>query len=329
MDKLLNFTRALHTMMVKLRTDEHFKGQFFRLIDLVKSPFVQQAIGGSVDIKMVEDIATRIATDETINDVIRVVYNILECFSIDRFVPVESEEALEKKAFELYQKKLFYAAVYFNTTSDKDIVYKFRMDIDNTPITAETRNRFWFPGPESNFELEMRYHRGFVQMKHAIDVGIIKAKKKAQILSEPEIEEGASTQGDDNWFFGNDETDDDFNFDDDDAGENTTTPSSDTSMESGVTTVSEHETNNETSASDKSNLHLAEVTEGTIDPSGNEKKERRKRQLGAGGFFDLLLGIDSKKSVPDKFDVDDVVVHTKQFPYPEYTRDEYVKDSII
>lgn len=76
------------------------------------------------------------------------------------------------------KKKLFLAGIWFNTSTDTNFAYKIRMDIDNTPITSENRNRFWFPGPMSSFAMDMRYHRGFVQLQHSVDQAIIRVAKR-------------------------------------------------------------------------------------------------------------------------------------------------------
>lgn len=85
------------------------------------------------------------------------------------------------------KKKLFLAGLYFNVSESNssecaahDYLYKIRMDIDNTPITIENRNRFWFPGPLSSFAMDMRYHRGFIQLQHSVDQAIIRVAKRNQ-----------------------------------------------------------------------------------------------------------------------------------------------------
>lgn len=82
------------------------------------------------------------------------------------------------------KKKLFLAGIWFNTSTDTNFAYKIRMDIDNTPITSENRNRFWFPGPMSSFAMDMRYHRGFVQLQHSVDQAIIRVAKRQRFETE-------------------------------------------------------------------------------------------------------------------------------------------------
>lgn len=84
---------------------------------------------------------------------------------------------MEQRAFELHDKKMFYGAVYFKNVSratDREYSYKIRMDVENVPTTLRNRNRFWFPGPNANFDGGMKYHRGFIQLQYFLDQAIIK-----------------------------------------------------------------------------------------------------------------------------------------------------------
>lgn len=181
MNRMRVFFRSIETTIKMLKTDKAFREKFDGLINLAKSPFVQALLGGSVDIQTIEMVIDSIINDKQVSDVIEIIGNIFDCFSADRFVPVNSEKELEDVAYDLAKKKLFYAAFFFNTNDkSNETTYTLRMEVDNTPVTVENRNRFWFPGPESSFELEMRYHRGFIQIQNSIDAAIIKVKKKKQ-----------------------------------------------------------------------------------------------------------------------------------------------------
>lgn len=181
MGRLREFFRSLETILKMLKSNKEFRAKFDNLLNLAKSPFVQALLGDSVDIKTIEMVLESVINDVQVADTIETIGDIFDCFSTDRLIGVASEQELEDVAFELAKKKLFYAGVYFiNDEKSNETAYKLRMEIDNTPVTIENRNRFWFPGPEASFELEMRYHRGFIELQSAIDVGIIKAKKKKQ-----------------------------------------------------------------------------------------------------------------------------------------------------
>lgn len=179
MHRLREFFGSLEMSVKMLKTDKEFRGNFDNLLNLAKSPFVQAILGGTVDIATIESVLKSIMNDPRVLEVIEIIGKILECFSVDRFVPVHDEKELEEVAHELAKQKLFYAAFFFTDTSNQTS-YKLRMEVDNTPVTVENKNRFWFPGPEGNFELEMRYHRGFIEIQNSIDTGIIKYQKKKQ-----------------------------------------------------------------------------------------------------------------------------------------------------
>lgn len=181
MSRLREFIGSLETSVKMLKTDKEFRSNFDNLLNLAKSPFVQAILGGSIDIQTIELVLDSIVNDTQVADVIGTIGNIFDCFSVDRFVPVKDEKELEDVAHDLAKKKLFYAGVFFNgDVSSNETSYKLRMEVDNTPVTIENRNRFWFPGAEGNFELEMRYHRGFIQIQSSVDNAIIKYHKNKQ-----------------------------------------------------------------------------------------------------------------------------------------------------
>ena len=181
MSRLRSFFGALGTSVKMLNTNKEFRSKFDNLLSLAKTPLVQVILGGAVDIPTIEMVLDSIVNDPQVLDVIDTVGNIFDCFSVDRFIGVKDEKELEDVAYDLAQKKLFYAGVYFtNDFKTNETSYKLRMEVDNTPVTIENRNRFWFPGPESSFELEMRYHRGFIEIQNSMDTAIIKYQKKKQ-----------------------------------------------------------------------------------------------------------------------------------------------------
>ncbi|CRL04038.1 CLUMA_CG017154, isoform A [Clunio marinus] len=189
MNNLREFFRAIETSIKMLKTDKEFRANFDSLMNLAKSPFVQAILGGAVDVETIESVLYSIINDDRITEVVETVGKIFECFSVDRFIPVKSEQELEDVAFELAKKKLFYAGIYFlNDGRTNETTYKLRMETDNSPVTIENKNRFWFPGPEGSFELDMRYHRGFIEIQNSIDIGIMKYKKKKQLEESNSLE---------------------------------------------------------------------------------------------------------------------------------------------
>lgn len=181
MNRLRLFFRSLQTSITMLSSNSQFRAKFDGLLNLAKTPFIKAVLGNAIDIETIESVLMGIINDKQVLDIIKTIGDIFDCYNVDRFVPVNSEKELEDVAYNLARKKLFYAAFYFDTDSKtNETSYKLRMEVDNTPVTIENRNRFWFPGPEASFELEMRYHRGFIELQNAVDIGIIKAKKRKQ-----------------------------------------------------------------------------------------------------------------------------------------------------
>lgn len=323
MNKLKTFVKSIDETLSMLKTDEKFRDKFKALIDLAKSPLVQAFLGDSVNVDLIESVLKSILTDERISNVVNVISNIFECFSADRFIPVETEKELENLAFDMNDKKMFMAGVYFNDESiENEFSYKLRMDIDNTPITLENKNRFWFPGPLASFELDMRYHRGFIQMQHALDVAIIKREKKNQTIyeDEPEIVE---------------------EFEDDefvttilptDVPVTTEIPESLTIKENSTLfdylydNIGKEVNITETKLKfAEDGINLEDFLDFKDDPPEFEVKNRTKRAPQFDGLLSLFFGGGSEtqsKVKEVKFLMDDLKFFTKQFPHPKYMKDE-------
>lgn len=179
MARLKGFLKSIDDTFELLKHDEEFKDKYNQLIRLAKSPLIKQLAGESFNPEGVEQTLNGILNDKRISSTVRVISNLFDCYSVDRFIPVESETALEDKAFELSDDKLLYAGIYFKEDAKtNETSYKIRMNIDDTPITSEVKNRFWFPGPEGNMALDLRYHRGFAQIQQSVDMAIIKVEKQ-------------------------------------------------------------------------------------------------------------------------------------------------------
>lgn len=309
MHQLKSFFSALNETIVKIRTDNDTKANFLSLVELAQSPIVSSVVG-DVGVESVQQLLDGLLYDETVLMAVQVIKNILECFSVDRFVPVSTEKELEKMAKELDDKKLFFAGVYFsdpNLSKRKDVQYKLRMITDNSPVTFENKNRFWFPGPEASFEFDLRYHRGFIQIQHAIDLGIIKNRK---VEEDPGEEEPKPPSGE--LDFDEDDEDlapkfDPFELIDKKEVVTTTTPrnAADEKQDS-VSVISEPK--NETT--------------GDSYPSPDELVvSRKKRQMG--GLFDVLFGGGEKEKKGPIIQTEEMKYYTKQFSYPKYTKDDF------
>lgn len=328
--RLRDFVNALATSFKLLKTDQVFRENFDKLLMLAKTPIVQAIIGGQFDTDAIGEMMNDVLTDKNVAKLIDMVPNILECFSVDRFVPVKDEKELEDVAFKLSAKKLFYAGMYFTTDeSTNETSYKLRMDVENTPKTNLNKNRFWFPGPEGVFLLEMRYHRSFIQIQNMVDTAIIKYHKKKQFDEMKQFDKGDDFESE-SW--AEEDTDDLTS-----SYDRKTDEKPDSSTPSNGSVTESDETSEFTTDSDYVTLSDKEFDEemrrlregGLFDlPTTTENSQttepaafRKKRQLN-----DLLASISSgtpKKSKFVTYEIDDMELHTKQFPYPKYTRDNF------
>ena len=359
--RLREFVRALETSVKMLNTNKEFRGKFDSLLNLAKTPIVQAILGGAIDVETIETVLTSIINDKRVLDIIETVGNIFDCFSVDRFVPVKDEKELEEVAFELAKKKMFYAALLFDDdSSTNETSYKLRMEVDNTPVTIENRNRFWFPGAEGNFEFELRYHRGFIVIQSSVDNAIIKHNKKKQFYVENEPETSEDLDFSDMEFTDHDkhnseEADDDFGgltLDENgefvgDENRSTTPQTTSTSAASssvdlteiykaiqGKINISDADVDKFSDDGDFWNfddddeptVETPTTTEATSETTENSSLSRKKRQLDS--ILGMLgLGGDAAKDDTKtlKYEVDQLTLYTKQFPYPKHTRDDFKK----
>ncbi|XP_058056343.1 glucosylceramide transporter ABCA12 [Anopheles bellator] len=366
MGRLRTFFRSLDTTLQLLRTEQEVRESFEGLIELAKSPVVQMLTGGNVNIELIEGILDGILHDESVANGIKTIANIFDCFSADRFIPVPDERALEDRAFELNREKLFFAAVYFENgtaASPNEIAYKIRMRTDDTPVTVENRNRFWFPGPEASFELDMRYHRGFVQIQHAVDMGIIRQQKKAKFnheqglaggkgsasgTGELELDDELDGDDDDDTGDGEKQTEDPLASGEDDRDDTPTTPGS---VGPGSETTTESLSQLYADLSKRVNVSqvvldrfgkgnnrsaLDDYLDFADDETGTEADDlaaattaapatRSRRRKRQLSLFDFFLGGKKKSADEVTYRVADEKFYTKQFPYPKYTKDDFKK----
>lgn len=344
---------AFEQIVTKLREDKPFQDGFDSLIRLAQTPFVRSIVGDEIDMDQIEATIQRIRTDPVIYDVITTIKNILECFSVDRFEAYDTETELRRKAFDLNQKRMFYAAIYFNETETENVSYKFHMDTQNTQPTIENKNRFWFPGPSGSMLMDLKYHRGFVQIKQSLDLGIIKHKKeklkKQGLIAEVPVSTTPRnsfsikvvTDGDDDIAEDGEEENDDDWFTDSNTTDISNSSSASSSLISsfisgGITdfkntakipyqaNVDTEDVFNDSSTTSPqeyvkpSTLYPDLVDSSEEDDSNLGVLKRQKRQ----NFFDFLLDFNDDSGGPLKYDVDELEFHTKQFPYPQYTEDE-------
>ncbi|XP_062562122.1 glucosylceramide transporter ABCA12 [Armigeres subalbatus] len=338
MGRLRDFFKALNTTVQLLHTDQSFRSSFQSLIELAKSPLVQMIVGGNVNIELIESMLNGILNDKTVAVALETIASIFECFSTDRFVKVDSEQQLEDEAFKLNQKKMFFAGLIFeNGTTENEIPYKIRMRIDDTPVTIENKNRFWFPDPEASFELDMRYHRGFIQIQHAVDMGIIKALKKEMTESEKRTSEASS--GDLGLSLGDDLSVEE-NSNETEATTVTTTEGS-TSTEDLESLYANLSKNINISESDLAKFSNKSSLDDYLDFNDDEEEQEvdeeeplvvststvrsRRKRAPQFNLFSLFLGGGPPKKKELTFKVSDEKFYTKQFPYPKYVKDNFKK----
>lgn len=359
MGQLKSLIRGMEKTIQQLRVEGDFREGFMRLVSLVKSPFAQTFINASnIDTKIIDTIVDGLLYDQQVADIVKTVANIFECFSVDRFIGVESEEQLEELAVELNKKKLFLAAVHFGNegmgggAKSQDYSYELRMDIDNTPMTLENKNRLWFPGPDGNFELHMRYHRGFIQIQHMIDQGITKSVVDDENKRLEELWRSTTTTAPSTTEAPEEEEEDEEDEDEDEAKvasgsviETTTTeqPRVDESSPSiaDAATTQPPNGNGSTSPDDtvtKSSASRPETPDDIVfrdarplasaeanDTDSTIQIRRRKRSP----QFDLFSLFSPSKAKAEAgftggLKLPDVRVHTKQFPYPKYRKDNFI-----
>lgn len=340
MNRLKTFLKQTDTIIKNLRVEGIFREKFMNIVKLAETPLVQGLLSSfGIDKKILDTLFNGLLYDKQVSDIIETLANIMDCFSVDRFVGVDSEKEMEDLAIQLNEKKLFYAGVYFNNDGLEDHKYSYtiRMDADNTPGTVDNRDRFWFPGPRANFELQHRYHRGFIQIQHIIDQAIVKAnvdEKNAELEVEWKQKLAANATLDDQ----NEPTEsaeDTENSPEDDFNEPNDTDevlefSSSTDNAATIAMQKMIETNpyNETEFN-KEDAELdanAEANANAYDEADVDEgvpKIRRKRQF---DFFGDLLGGSSsltEKKGYDAIEFGNIQTFTKQFPYPKYFSDDY------
>lgn len=366
MARLRAFFGVIETSIKMLRSDEVFRENFDNLLSLARSPLVAALIGNAVDVDAIEEVFNSIINDTKVIAAVETVGNIFDCFSVDRFVPVNSEMELEEKAVALSDKKLFYAGIYF--TSDgktNESSYKLRMEVDNSPKTIENKQRFWFPGPEGGFSLDMRYHRGFISMQNSIDIAIIKHLKKKQFeatykpennddLDFSDLDFGdalpATKPNDTSYETGNDDDDGfeglklDNNGDFGDELKSTTTTTQGPAIDFGEVfkafqskvNISQADVDKYADDSDfwkdfddDDEITTTGATTTTVDDLTTIKPESEPKISRKKRQLEALLGMigggGGSKSKSVTYEIDKMKLYTKQFPYKAWTFDAFKK----
>ncbi|XP_016988642.1 ATP-binding cassette sub-family A member 13 isoform X2 [Drosophila rhopaloa] len=339
LDRLKQLSRAAATIMTKLHTNATFQEAFDNLLKLAKSPLVKSLVGDDFDIGEIERVFQYIRTNQLIYDILTTVADLMDCVSADRFEAVGSVEELQRRAYELNQNKFFLAALNLEDVGLKQSSYRLHMDTDNTQPTFENRNRFWFPGPADSMVIDLKYHRGFVQLKQMVDLGIIKSKRdEAGFPEEDPLESGRSLSS----LFSIKHVETDLSDDDDDDDdldlsleksgatqksppsaddqEATTIPSAAKDEEiDGVTTKEEGVTTKEEEG--VTTDHPTVNGEPDLLLLNDEDVLKRSKRQGLLDLLGLFGGLNANKK--NKFEVDNMQFYTKQFPYPAFLNDVF------
>ncbi|KAH8303941.1 hypothetical protein KR044_000407, partial [Drosophila immigrans] len=331
LQRLQKLGKAAAAILNKLHTNATFQEAFEGLLKLARSPLVKSLVGDEFDIDEIERIMNYVRSNELIHQILNTISDLLECLSVDRFEPVASVEQLHRRAYELNQQRLFLAALNFENVTGNQISYKIHMDTDNTQPTFENKNRFWFPGPAGSMLVDLKYHRGFVQLKQLVDLGIIKHKRHqlgpiadddeesaAEAASRPRVTVQSS---DDDLFDDDDEDDDDFGFETTPTSRQTTPDS----LQVETTTQQQLELEQETTTSTEQVDFDTTIKPDILVLSDSDLPDVRSDRVKRSGLLDLLssFGGDASATKTIKYDVDDMQFYTKQFPYPAYAKDDF------
>lgn len=360
MNRLKNLIKGVDETIKKLRVEGDFQDNFMKIVQLAKSPFVQGLMASfNVDPKILDSVFDGLLHDKQVSDIVETIANIFECFSVNRFIGVETEQEMEDMAIKLNAKKLFYAGIYFGNNgydNNKEFSYKLRLEADNVPVTLENRNRFWFPGPNSNFELNMRYHRGFIQLQHMLDQAIIKTVVDETNAERQEVwwrttttENPESGEKTDSSSSNSDSSGVEVilkvpTYDDD-----TEPPTDRTEVESGTESAtdeiskpskaSEASTETETKpngltkgsddAKDSSKPPVSsDVSDDEYSDSTESLKLVRKKRQDLSMISNVFGGWDDdddeEEDFPGRIKFTNVQTFTKEFPYPMYRRDNFL-----
>ncbi|XP_025018889.1 retinal-specific ATP-binding cassette transporter [Python bivittatus] len=122
------------------------------------------------------------------NQTLHMVYQYLECLTLDKFEGLADETELIFHARSLLEENKFWAAVVFLDVDAKasqlplHVKYKIRMDIDAVEKTNKIKDRYWDPGPRADPVDDLRYiWGGFAYLQDMIEQGIIKTQTRVDV----------------------------------------------------------------------------------------------------------------------------------------------------
>lgn len=164
---------------------------------LIESVFINGEADGLFDDVDTFNMIERMTRSGNALVILKLIGQVAQCASFDRFVGVDSELELEEISRNLTKSHEFIAGIVFVGTSKqyanirtipKNIEYKIRIDIDFVPSTKSLKARIWEPGPRDNYVNDMGYLHGFVQIQEMIDRSIIAyLTNRTNLLIDPKV----------------------------------------------------------------------------------------------------------------------------------------------
>lgn len=165
---------------------------------LIESVFVNGEADGLFDDINTFNIIEKMTRSGNVLAIVKLIGQIAQCASFDRFVGLNDELELEEYARNLTKSHQFIAGIVFDGTKDdyqnrsmmpKNIQYKIRIDIDFVPSTKSLKARIWEPGPRDHYLNDMQYLHGFVQIQEMIDRSIMSfLTNKTTLPIDPEVQ---------------------------------------------------------------------------------------------------------------------------------------------
>ncbi|GAA6102437.1 phospholipid-transporting ATPase ABCA1 isoform X2 [Tachysurus ichikawai] len=123
--------------------------------------------------------ATWLDLYQDFNSTINFLYQVTQCFSLNKLEGMATEGQLVERALELLEDRQFWAGIVFllpdPSSSDlpPHVKYKIRMDIDDVTRTNKIKDKFWDPGPAAEPFSDLRYiWGGFVYVQDLVERAI-------------------------------------------------------------------------------------------------------------------------------------------------------------
>ena len=164
---------------------------------LIESVFVNGEADGLFDDIDTFNLIEKMTRSGNVLAILKLIGQVAQCASFDRFVGLRSELELEEYARNLTKSHEFIAGIVFvgnqsqyanRSSMPTNIEYKIRIDIDFVPSTKDLKARIWEPGPRDNYVNDMGYLHGFVQIQEMIDRSIMSYLTNQSTLAiDPEI----------------------------------------------------------------------------------------------------------------------------------------------